>query len=99
MVEHMVEDGVERSAFFRVGEHDDAKIFFRHEHHTRDKPGNAAGVPDKLTAAIVAQHPAKSVIGKVGFQSGESWRRIADRKNGLRSPHLSRTLLTEQAGV
>ena len=78
VVEHVIEDGIEGAAFFRVGEHDDAEIFFGNEHHTGDEAANAAGMADQFAAVIVAQSPAQSVVGEVGFQPSE--RRLEDRR-------------------
>ena len=88
VIENVIEDGIEGPAFFRIRQHHNSEIFFRHQHHSRDEASHATGVPDQLATVIIAQSPAQRVIREVRLQAGQRRWRIADGKNRLRRPHF-----------
>ncbi len=56
-----VADGRERAARFLVGEHHDAQLNVRYQHHQRDKPGKAASVGHNFVATELVQSPSEAV--------------------------------------
>ena len=56
-----VSDGRERAIGFLVGEHHNAQLNVRDQHHQRDEPGEAARVGHHFVAAEFVQPPSQAV--------------------------------------
>jgi hypothetical protein len=73
VIEYVVEDGIECSAF--LGRMTTPRSSSGTSMTRETNPATPPGVADEFTAVVVAQSPAQSVIGEVGFQCSETWRR------------------------
>src|SRR5205814_7074443 len=77
----------------------DSQPLVRDHLNLRDESSKPAGMADQFVTTIVSQGPPQTIVGKVGFESGERRRGIFDRQYGLRRPHFSGLLFAVQVRI